>query len=90
MKADKADAAREGPESGGMTMPLSMVHEGAKAVLRAITGGHEMRGRLAAMGLLPGIELEVIRNSGHGPFVVGVKGSRVVIGRGMASRIEVE
>ncbi|PIV81516.1 hypothetical protein COW53_03980 [bacterium CG17_big_fil_post_rev_8_21_14_2_50_64_8] len=71
-------------------MPLSQVQEGARTVLKAIDGGHELRGRLAALGLLPGTELEVIRNSGHGPFVIAVKGSRVVIGRGMASRIEVE
>ena len=71
-------------------MPLTMVNEGNRAVLRSIVGGQEIRGRLAALGLLPGTELEVIQNSGHGPFVVAVKGSRVVIGRGMAARIEVE
>lgn len=71
-------------------MPLSQVQEGVCTVLKAIDGGHELRGRLAALGLLPGTELEVVRNSGHGPFVIAVKGSRVVIGRGMASRIEVE
>ena len=71
-------------------MPLTMVHEGHKAVLRSIDGGRQLRGRLAALGLLPGTELEVIQNSGQGPFVVSVKGSRIVIGRGMASRIAVE
>lgn len=71
-------------------MPLTMVTEGARAVLRSVEGGRELRGRLAALGLLPGTELEVIQNSGHGPFVVAVKGSRIVIGRGMASRIAVE
>ncbi len=71
-------------------MPLTKVTEGARAILRSIEGGRELRGRLAALGLLPGTELEVIQNSGHGPFVVAVKGSRIVIGRGMASRIAVE
>lgn len=71
-------------------MPLSMVNEGMRAVLSSISGGRDLRGRLAALGLLPGTELEVIRNSGHGPFIVEVRGSRIVIGRGMASRIEVE
>ena len=71
-------------------MPLSMISEGKRAVLKKITGGRQLRGRLAALGLLPGTELEVIQNSGSGPFVVAVKGSRIVIGRGMASRIEVE
>ncbi len=71
-------------------MPLTMVNEGTRAILRSIEGGRQLRGRLAALGLLPGSELEVIQNSGHGPFVVSVKGSRVVIGRGMAARIAVE
>ena len=70
-------------------MTLTMVHEGDRAVLKAVRGGHRMRGRLAALGLLPGTELEVIQNSGRGPFVVAVRGSRIVIGRGMAANIEV-
>jgi Fe2+ transport system protein FeoA len=71
-------------------MPLSMLSEGKRAILKKIAGGRQLRGRLAALGLLPGTELEGIQNSGQGPFVVSVKGSRIVIGRGMASRIEVE
>ena len=71
-------------------MPLSMVNEGHTAVLRDIEGGRQLKGRLAALGLLPGTELEVIQNSGHGPFVVSVRGSRIVIGRGMAAKITVE
>lgn len=71
-------------------MPLTMVNEGNTAVLRDIEGGRQLRGRLAALGLLPGTELEVIQNSGHGPFVVSVRGSRIVIGRGMAAKITVE
>jgi len=73
-----------------LIMPLTMVDEGNKAILRSIEGGRQLRGRLAALGLLPGTELEVIQNSGHGPFVVSVKGSRIVIGRGMAARISVD
>ncbi len=71
-------------------MPLTMISEGKKAILRSIEGGRQLRSRLAALGLLPGAELEVIQNSGQGPFVIAVKGSRIVIGRGMASRIAVE
>jgi Fe2+ transport system protein FeoA len=67
-----------------------MIREGKKAILLSIEGGRQLRSRLAALGLLPGAELEVIQNSGHGPFVIAVKGSRIVIGRGMAARIAVE
>ncbi len=71
-------------------MSLSQLAQGAQATLLAVHGGQQLRGRLAAMGLLPGTHLEVIQNSGHGPFVVSVRGSRIVIGRGMAARLEVE
>jgi len=67
-----------------------MVREGKTAVLRDIEGGRHLKGRLAALGLLPGTELEVVQNSGHGPFVVSVRGCRIVIGRGMAAKITVE
>lgn len=73
-----------------MIMPLTMISEGKKAILRSIEGGRQLRSRLAALGMLPGAELEVIQNSGQGPFVIAVKGSRIVIGRGMAARIAVE
>ena len=71
-------------------MPLTLDQEGMRATLRSIDGGRQLRGRLAALGMLPGAELEVIQNSGQGPFVVAVRGSRIVIGRGMAARILVE
>jgi ferrous iron transport protein A len=73
-----------------MIMPLTMISEGKKAILLSIEGGRQLRSRLASLGMLPGAELEVIQNSGHGPFVISVKGSRIVIGRGMAARIAVE
>lgn len=70
-------------------MPLTMAQEGQRVVVNMIGGGHQLRSRLAALGLLPGTELEIVQNSGHGPFVVKVRSSRLIIGRGMASRIEV-
>ncbi len=42
------------------------------------------------MGLVPGAEIEVLRNSLHGPFLISVKGSRIALGRGMAQDIVVE
>ncbi len=71
-------------------MPLTKVDAGVKAILQTVTGGRQLRGRLAALGLLPGTELRVVQNSGQGPFIVSVRGSRIVLGRGMAARMEVE
>ena len=71
-------------------MPLSMVNTGKKVRLLAVRAGRGLRARLAEMGLVPGAELVVIRNSHHGPFIVSVKDTRLVLGRGMAHKIEVE
>lgn len=68
-------------------MPLTMTNSGCKVRLVSVTGGRAMCSHLAALGLIPGVELEVKRNSPGGPFVLGIKGSQLVIGRGMAQKI---
>ena len=69
---------------------LSLVKSGNTVRLASITGGAFMRSRLVSMGLLQGATMEVVKNSGRGPVIVSVKGSRLVLGRGMAHKIMVE
>ena len=71
-------------------MSLAMVDEGKRVRLVAVHSGVGLKGRLAAMGLVPGVEIEVVRNRFRGPFVLEVKGSRMMLGRGMAHKILVE
>ena len=68
-------------------MPLTIVQPGRRVRLVAVKAGHGLRGRLAAMGLVPGTEIQVLRNSMQGPFLIEVKGSRLMLGRGMARKI---
>ena len=75
------------PEEETGAMPLAMVGPGRRVRLVAIDAGRGLQARLAAMGLVPGVDLEVIRNAMCGPFIVAVKGSRVMLGRGMAHKI---
>jgi ferrous iron transport protein A len=70
-------------------MPLTSIQAGRWVRFLAVDAGHELEGRLAAMGLVPGTEIEVIWNSRQGPFLIAVKGSRIVLGRGMAQKIRV-
>jgi Fe2+ transport system protein FeoA len=67
-------------------IPLSDVDEGRRVTVRAVYGGHRLVARLAAMGLMPGAGIVVLRNAG-GPFLLAVKGSRIAVGRGMAHKI---
>lgn len=71
-------------------MPLTIVQVGRRVRFVAVDAGRGLQGRLAAMGLVPGVEIEVLRNYLHGPFLIAVKGSRIMLGRGMAQKIVVE
>jgi len=70
-------------------IPLIMASRGSKVRLVSVNGGKQMTSRLAAMGLLPGVEVEIISNAPGDPFILDVRGSRLVLGRGMAHKIYV-
>ncbi len=67
--------------------PLSLIKPGKNVRLVSITGGRFLQSRLVSMGLLQGTPIEVVKNRGDGPVIVSVKGSRLVLGRGMAQKI---
>jgi len=69
--------------------PLSAVRSGEKVRLAAIEAGRSLNSRLIAMGLVPNVEITVVSNNHPGPFVIMVKSSKVVLGRGMAQKIMV-
>ncbi|MBU1698688.1 MAG: ferrous iron transport protein A [Candidatus Eisenbacteria bacterium] len=71
-------------------MPLTIVQAGRRVRLVSVEAGYGLQGRLTAMGLIPGAEIKVLRNSIQGPFLIEVKGGRIMLGRGMAQKIMVE
>lgn len=71
-------------------IPLSSTSKSQKVTLHSIEGGHQLRQRLSAMGLLPGTDIFVVDNGHPGPVILKVKDSKVVLGRGMASQISVK
>jgi len=71
-------------------MPLSSIQTGKRARFVSIEGGHELRSRLSAMGLIPGVEINVLRNSSRGPLLISVMGSSMMLGQGMAEKILVK
>ena len=71
------------------TLMLTAVQPGRKVRVASIDSGAALKARLAAMGLLPGVEIEVIGRPTRGPLIVGVMGGRMVLGRGMAEKITV-
>jgi len=71
------------------TLPLTMVAQGERVRLLRVNAGEALSSRLNAMGLTPGVEVTVIQDSG-GPLLLGVRDSRLALGRGMAQKIFVE
>ncbi len=71
------------------TRPLSKVRAGETVKLASIKAGRGMNSRLASMGLVPNVEITVVNNTEPGPFVISVKNSRMMLGRGMAHKIMV-
>ncbi|MBN1974120.1 MAG: ferrous iron transport protein A [Sedimentisphaerales bacterium] len=69
--------------------PLSKIRSGEKARLVTIVAGRGLNNKLASMGLVSDVEIAVVSNSHPGPFVINVKGSKVMLGRGMANKIMV-
>ena len=70
--------------------PLMMLRPGDRAKVVEVQGGRGVRQRLSSMGVYPGEYVSLVRGGRGGPVIVEVRGSRVVIGRGMAHRVMVE
>ena len=67
-----------------------MVKSGKTVKLVGLNAGNDLRSRLAALGMVPNVDITVVRSGHPGPFVVSIKGSKIVLGRGMAEKVIVE
>ena len=70
--------------------PLSKIAEGQTVKLIEVNAGRGLKMRLASMGILPQVTLTVVNNRHPGPFMVSVKGTKIMLGRGMAEKILVK
>jgi Fe2+ transport system protein FeoA len=69
--------------------PLSKVRAGETVKLASINAGQGLNNRLASMGLVPNVEITVVKSRHPGPFVISVKDSKMMLGRGIAHKIMV-
>jgi len=71
--------------------PLSDMEPGERGVVVSIACGLGVARRLAEMGMTPGVQVMVIRKAPlRGPVEVEVRGTRIVLGHGLASKIAVK
>ena len=70
---------------------LRDIGEGKKARVLLILGGMEVRQHLSTIGIHVGDTVLVKRRAGWGgPILIEVHGSEVALGRGVASKIQLE
>ncbi|MGI6401230.1 MAG: FeoA family protein [Thermoguttaceae bacterium] len=70
-------------------MNLSKVGRGGKVTIVSLRTNRAMEERLASLGLFPGAEIEVVRNSLGGEMILACMNSRFALGRKLAHSIEV-
>ena len=71
-------------------VPLAMVSPGGVVTVVGVRAGWGLARRLADMGLVPGTTLRVINSQMPGPIIIEIRGSRLVLGYGIAQKILVE
>jgi len=70
-------------------MPLAIAAVGQEVELAAISGGRRLQHHLAEMGLMPGARFKIINRGHPGPFIILVKDTRLMLGRGMVHAVTV-
>lgn len=70
---------------------LTECEEDEEIVVKSVHCGHKAKRRLANLGLVPGTKIKKKKAAPfRGPLKIVVKGSSLVIGRGLANKILVE
>ncbi|HUW88882.1 MAG TPA: FeoA family protein [Candidatus Nanopelagicaceae bacterium] len=70
---------------------LTECEKGEEVVVLRVNAGQNAKTRLANLGVVPGVKITKTKNAPFkGPLEIIVKGSSLVIGRGLASKIIVE
>ncbi len=70
-------------------MPLAMARPGDVVSVVNVRAGWGLQRRLADMGLIPGVKIRVINSQMPGPIIIDLRGSRLVLGHGVAQKITV-
>jgi ferrous iron transport protein A len=69
-------------------VPMSALRTGEKGVVIEIAGGRGLLERMTSLGFVPGTEVAILQNFGHGPIIVRARDARIALGRGLAGRIQ--
>ena len=71
----------------GWSLRLDQANPGCRFRVAKISGGRHLCARMAAMGIYPGSELELLCAGCDSPCVVRVKGGTLSLGKGISENI---
>jgi len=66
---------------------LAEINKGEKVTIKTLAGGKSFKEKLVNLGLLPGVEIEVVSTTPKGPFILKIRDSKIVLGYGMVQKI---
>lgn len=67
-------------------LSITSLEEGEEGIVYSLAGGKNLVGRLAGMGIVPGIRIKILRNIG-GLIIVLASDTRIALGKGQAKKI---
>jgi Fe2+ transport system protein FeoA len=70
-------------------MRLSEARVGSRVVVTGVSGDESFRGRIMAMGIVPGARVSVAHGGARQPLVMALPGRRCVLDRRSTEMIEV-
>lgn len=76
--------------SAASLIPLNQLKTGERGIVHYLQGGRRFANRVYELGFLPGSEITMLENYGHGPVLVSIRGTRVALGNREAARIQVK
>ncbi len=71
----------------GKQIFLTEAEEGREVEIISIEAGLHATKRLSDLGLTPKTKIKVLRKAISGPIEIELRGSKLVVGRGLASKI---
>ena len=87
LKPKNRCACRESEVLDSSAVPLSDARAGQRFKVAGIEGGRHLCARMAAMGIYPGVEMEVVCGGCNCPCLVRVHGCTLSLGAGLSEKI---
>lgn len=83
----ESDSCKSFQELDTQTQPLSAAPTGKRFKVAGIKGGRHLCARMAAMGIYPGAEMELLCAGCGSPCLIKIRGGTLSLGSGVSEKI---